>query len=213
MTISAPVLIRVFLLTSLLVLMPLQISSGGASYNVAWANNAGGKGNGKGQGAARAGSNRGNGANMSAGTGSARTASKSSGFKSLNASIKAFWHASAHSPVGAMTQYSAALSAFATIDVADDPTVEELATILTKVANKDQLTPETIEWIHQLLLSKEMVKQSTLDDAASILAPSIDPNADPTAVTTAIPTLAELLAEQTSLMQESESSQGLGPIY
>ena len=213
MTISAPVLIRVFLLTGLLVLLPLQISSSEVSHNVAWANSAGGKGNGKGQGGSRAGSNRGNGVNMSAGALSAGAASKGSRFKSLNASLKGFGHASPHSPIGAMTQYSAALSAFATIDVADDPTVQELAAILAKVANKDEVTPETIDWIHKLLLSKEMVKQSTIDDAAFILAPPIDPNADPTAVTTAIPTLAELLAGQTRLMQESEPTQGLGPIY
>ena len=58
-----------------------------------------------------------------------------------------------------------------------------------------------------------MVTQTTLDDAASILAPSIDPNADSNAVATITPTLSELLAEQVNLMQESKSTKGLGPIY
>ena len=111
-----------------------------------------------------------------------------------------------------MAQYSAALSSFTTIDATDDPTAEELARILVKVAKKDDLTPETIDWIHQQLLSKEMVTQTTLDDAASILVPPIAPNADSNVATRA-PTLAELLAEQASHMQESEPHQGLGPIY
>jgi hypothetical protein len=110
-----------------------------------------------------------------------------------------------------MVQYSAALSAFETIDYTDDPTAEELAAILAKVA--DELTPETIDWIHQLLLSKGLVTQTTLDDAASILAPPVDSNTDPNAVVTPAPTLAELLGEQASLMQKSEPNQGLGPIY
>jgi hypothetical protein len=191
--------------------MPLQISSRGMNYDVTWANGAGGKDNGKGQGESRGGGNRGNGANVSAG--SAAGVSKGGRFNSLNASLKAFGKANSYSPVGAMAQYSAALGAFATIDSTDDPTAQELAVILAKVANKDKLTAETINWIHQLLLSKEMVKQSTLDDAASILAPSTDPNTDSNALAMAKPTLAELLAEQASLMQEKESNQGLGPIY
>jgi hypothetical protein len=213
MTISVPGCTRALLLTGVLMLMPIQISGSGMSYDVALANNAGGKGNGKGQGQSRAGSNGGGGTASAGAGGSAGAASNRGRFNSLNASVKAFGRASSHSPVGAITQYSAALSAFATIDATDDPTVQELAAILAKVANKNELTPETIDWIHQLLLSKEMVKQSTLDDAASILAPPIDPNADPNAAATATPTLAELLAEQTSLMQESEPNQGLGPIY
>jgi hypothetical protein len=52
-----------------------------------------------------------------------------------------------------MAQYSAALSSFTTIDATDDPTAEELARILVKVAKEDDLTPETIDWIHQQLLS------------------------------------------------------------
>jgi hypothetical protein len=60
-------------------------------------------------------------------------------------------------------------------------------------------------------LSKRL--NTTLDDAASILAPAIDPNNDPNAVATTAPTLSELLAEQVSLMRESKSTKGLGPIY
>jgi len=211
MTITARVLIRVFL-TIILVLLPLQISGSGIGFEEAWANNVGGKGNGKGQGGSRAGSNGHNGGSASPGV-SEGTINNGGRLKSLNASLKAFAHASSHSPVGAMAQYSAALSAFATIDPADDPTVQELAAILARVANKDELTTETISWIHQLLLSKEMVKQSTLDDAAFILGRSAELNANSNAVATATPTLAELLAKQASLIQESEPSQGLGPIY
>ena len=58
-----------------------------------------------------------------------------------------------------------------------------------------------------------MVTQTTLDDAASILAPPINATVDPNAVATATPTLAELLAEQASLIQKSEDRPGLGPIY
>ncbi len=36
-----------------------------------------------------------------------------------------------------MAQYSAALSSFTTIDATDDPTAEELARILVKVAKED----------------------------------------------------------------------------
>jgi hypothetical protein len=214
MTINVPGCARLLLLTGVLVLMPLQVSSSGISYHVAWANNAGGNGNGKGQGQSRAGSNVGSGSAALAGAGgSAGAASNRGRFNSLNASVNAFGHASLKSSKGALTQYSAALTAFETIDATDDPTAEELAAILAKVANKDELTAETIDWIHQLLLSKGLVTQTTLDDAASILAPPIDPNTDPTAVATPAPTLAELLAEQASLIQESEPNQGLGPIY
>jgi hypothetical protein len=111
-----------------------------------------------------------------------------------------------------MTQYSAALSSFITIDATDDPTAEELALILIRVAKKKDLTPETINWIHEQLLNKEMDTPTTLDDAASILAPPIATNADSN-VATSIPTLAELLAEQASHMQEGEPNKGLGPIY
>jgi hypothetical protein len=193
--------------------MPMQVSSSGVNYDLALANNAGG--NGKGQGQSRAGSNGGgNGGTASAGAGgSAGAASNRGRFNSLNASMNAFGRASRTSPIGALAQYSAALSAFETVDVADDPTAEELAAILARVANKDDLTPAMIDLIHQLLLSKEMVTQTTLDDAASILASAIDPNANANAVATATPTLAELLAEQVSLMQENEPKQGLGAIY
>jgi hypothetical protein len=193
--------------------MPMQVSGIGLSYDVAVANNAGGNGNGKGQGQSRAGSNGGNGGTASAGAkGSAGAASNRGRINSLNASVKASRNASSPSPVGAMTQYAAALGAFATIDATDDPTALELAAILSKVANKDELTRETIEWIHQQLLSKEMVTQTTLDDAASILAPPNDANADSNAVVIAIPTLAEVLAGQ-GPMQQVEPKQELGPIY
>lgn len=210
MAISVAGCTRVLLLTSVLVLMPMQIEM---SYDAALANNAGG--NGKGQGQSQAGKNgRGSGGTASAGVaGSAGAVSNRGRFNSLNASTNAFGHASRMSPVGALAQYSAALSAFETVDATDDPTAEELAAILAKVANKDELTPETIDWIHQQLLTKEMLTQTTLNDAASILAPPIDPNADPNAVATTTPTLSELLAEQVSMMQESKSNKGLGPIY
>src|SRR5829696_641771 len=202
MAISVPWYVRGVLLTVILVFMPMQVSSSGMNYHAALANNAGG--NGKGQGQSQAGNNgRGSGGAASAGAaGSAGAASNRGRFNSLNASANVFGHASRTSPVGALAQYSAALSAFETFDATDDPTAEELAAILTKVANKDELTPETIDWIHQQLLNKEMVTQTTLDDAASILAPPIDPNAASNAVATAMPTLSELLAEQVRLMQE-----------
>jgi hypothetical protein len=75
------------------------------------------------------------------------------------------------------------------------------------------LTSATIDWIHQQLLAKDMVTQTTLDEAASILAPAIDPTADSTAAAAVPPTLTDLLAEQVRLIQESKSSKGLGPIY
>ena len=122
------------------------------NYDIALANNAGGNGNGKGQGQSRAGNGTGGSSTASQGArGEAGEASKRGQFKSLNASAKAFEHASLNSSVGRMAQYSAALSAFATIDATDDPTAQELATILAKVAKKDELTPETIDWIHQQL--------------------------------------------------------------
>ena len=213
MAISVPWYVRVMLLTVVLVFMPMQISSSGMNYHAALANNAGG--NGKAQGQSQAGNNgRGSGGTASAGAaGSPSAASNRGRFNSLNASANAFGHASRTSPVGALAQYSAALSAFETFDPTDDPTAEELAAILAKVANKDELTPETIDWINQQLLKKEMVTQTTLDDAASILAPSIDPSAHSNAVATTTPTLSELLAEQVNLMQESKSTRELGPIY
>jgi hypothetical protein len=214
MTINVPGYTRLLLLTGVLVLIPMQVSNRGMSYDLALANDAGGNGNGKGHGQSRAGGNGGGSGTASAGAGgSAGAASNRGRFNSLNTSLNAFRHAGTKSPVGAMAQYSAALSAFDSVDATDDPTAEELAAILSKVANKDELTPETIDSIHQLLLSKEMITQTTLDEAASLLAPSIDPNAGPNAVATVTPTLAELLAEQASLMQVSEPNQGLGPIY
>jgi hypothetical protein len=214
MTISVPGCSRVLLLTGVLMFTPMQFSNSGMSFDVALANNAGGNGNDKGQGQSQAGSNgKGIGGTVSAGEGrSPGVASNRGRFNSLNASVSAFGRARRTSAVGAMTQYSAALSAFKTFDATDDPTVQELAAILAKVANKHELTSETIDWIHQQLLDKEMVTQTTLDEAASILAPAIDPNADPTVVATT-PTLSDLLAEQVSLIQESKSNKGLGPIY
>jgi hypothetical protein len=192
---------------------PMQFLNSLTSFDAALANNAGGNGNDRGQGQSQAGS-KGIGGTVSAGEGrSPGVASNRGRFNSLNASVSAFGGARRNSAVGAMTQYSAALSAFKTVDATDDPTVQELATILVKVANKDELTSETIDWIHQQLLDKEMVTQTTLDEAASILAPAINPNADPTAVATATPTLSDLLAEQVKLIQESKSNKGLGPIY
>jgi hypothetical protein len=213
MAINVPGYVRVVGLTGVLMFMPMQIPSSGMSYHAALANNAGG--NGKGQGQSQAGNNgRGSEGTASArASGSAGAASNRGRFNSLNAPANAFEHASRTSPVGALAQYSAALSAFETVDATDDPTAEELAAILAKVANKDELTPETIDWIHRQLLNKEMVTQTTLDDAASILAPPIDPNAGSNAVATTTPTLSELLAEQVNLMQESKSTKGLGPIY
>jgi hypothetical protein len=214
MTISGPRYTRVLLFTGVLMLMPMQASGIGLSYDVALADNPGGNGNGKGQGQSRGGSKGGNLGTASAGTkGSAGAASNRGQTNSLNASVRASRNASSPSPVGAMTQYAAALGAFATIDATDDPTARELAAILSKVTNKDELTRETIDWIHQQLLSKEMVTQTTLDDAASILAPPGNPNADSNAVVIATPTLAELLAGPANPMQQSERNQELGPIY
>ena len=213
MTITVIGCARALLFIGISVLMPLQISDGGMSYHVALANSAGGSGNGKGQGQSRAGSAGGSGATSAGANGPSAGASNNRGRSNLlNASVRAYGRASSNSPIGAMTQYSAALSSFITIDATDDPTAEELARILVRVAKKDELTPETINWIHEELLNKEMVTQTTLDDAASILAPPIATNADSN-VATSIPTLAELIAEQASHMQESEPDQGLGPIY
>jgi hypothetical protein len=215
MTIRVPGCSRVLLLTGVFMFTPMQFSNSLTSFDAALASNAGGNGNDKGQGQSQAGSNgKGIGGTVSAGKGrSPGVASNSGGFNSLNASVSVFGGARRTSAVGAMTQYSAALSAFKTVDATDDPTVQELAAILARVANKDELTSETIDWIHQQLLDKEMVTQTTLDEAASILAPAINPNADPTAVETATPTLSDLLAEQVKLIQESKSNKGLGPIY
>ena len=214
MTISVPAYVRVLLLTGVLMFMPLQVSGNGMNYDIALANNAGGNGNGKGQGQSRAGNGTGRSNTASqVARGEAGEASIRGRFKSLNASAKAFEHVSLNSSVGRMAQYSAALGAFATIDATDDPTAQELAAILAKVSDRDELTSETIDWIHQLLLRKQMVTQTTLDEAASILVPSTNATVDPNAVATATPTLAELLAEQASLIQKSEANQGLGPIY
>jgi hypothetical protein len=217
MTINVPGWFRVLLLTAVLMFTPLPFSNSEMNFNVALANNAGGNGNNKGQGQSQAGSNgnsKGIGSTASAGVGgSPGVASNRGRFNSLNASASAFGHARRTSAVGAMMQYSAALSAFKTVDATDDPTAEELASILAKVANKDELTSETIDWIHQQLLDKEMITQTTLDEAASILAPATDPNADPNAAATAPTTLSDLLAEQVGLIQESKSNKGLGPIY
>ena len=215
MTIRVPGCSRVVLLAGVLMFTPMQFSNSLVGFTAALANNAGGNGNDKGQGQAQAGGHgKGIGGTGSAGeTRSPGVASNRGRFNSLNASVSAFGGARRTSAVGAMTQYSAALSAFKTVDATDDPTVQELAAILAKVANKDELTSETIDWIHQQLLAKEMVTQTTLDEAASILAPAIDPNADPTAPAAAPPRLSDLLAEQVRLIQESKSSKGLGPIY
>ena len=215
MTINVPGWFRVLLLTAVLIFTPLPFSNSEMSFHVALANNAGGNGNDKGQGQSQAGGHgKGMGGTASAGVReSPGVASNRGRFNSLNASVSAFRHARRTSAIGAMTQYSAALSAFKTVDATDDPTAEELASILAKVANKDELTSETIDWIHQQLLDKEMITQTTLDEAASILAPAIDPDADPNAVATATTTLSDLLAEQVGLIQESKSNKGLGPIY
>jgi hypothetical protein len=217
MTIRVPGCSRVLLLTGVLMFTPIPFSISLMGFTAALANNAGGNGNDKGQGQSQAGGN-GNGKGMggaeSAGeTRSPGLASNRGRFNSLKASVSAFGGARRNSAIGAMTQYSAALSAFKTVDATDDPTVQELAAILAKVANKDELTSATIDWIHQQLLAKDMVTQTTLDEAASILAPAIDPTADSTAAAAVPPTLTDLLAEQVRLIQESKSSKGLGPIY
>src|SRR5215210_1458531 len=205
MTINVPGWFRVLLLTAVSMFTPLPFSNSEMSFHAALANNTGGNGNDKGQGQSQAGGNGNGKGTSSAGVGGTPgVASKRGRFNSLNASVSAFGHARRTSAVGAMTQYSAALSAFKTVDATDDPTAEELASILAKVANKDELTSETIDWIHQQLLDKEMITQATLDEAAAILAPATDPNADPNAVATATTTLSDLLAEQVGLIQESK---------
>jgi len=86
---------------------------------------------------------------------------------------------------------------------AADPTAEDLAAILAKYGNKEELTPEAIGWMNEQV----GIPAETLNLASTALAPPADPN-NPTAIT---PTLEEQLAEQTNLVQETY--QGLGPIY
>jgi hypothetical protein len=201
------------LLAGALTLMPVHASSDGPGYQKAFANNAGGNGQGKGQGDTHAGSNGGASANAGAnGGGSAASVGLLSASLGRFNSLKALPHAAPNSRIGMFAaEYSNALNAFADATVTD-PTAEELAAILAKFGNKE-LTADAINWINEQFVNQGLVLQTTLDQASAILAPPIDPNADPNAVATVTPTFAELIAEQANLIQATQTSEGLGPIY
>jgi hypothetical protein len=207
MTIGFSSFTRLLLLTSMLALVPFHISSNGPAYDQTLANNAD---RGKGQGAAHAGSH-GGGPGANGASADARGSASSTGVLSASLgrfnSLHALSHASPNSPMAKFAaEYQTAFGGFATDDVADDATIEGLASILVKYGNKE-LTPEAINWINQ-----RVIEPTLLEQANAALAP-VDPSADPTA--TAPPTLADRLAEQVRIAQESETNQGLhlGPIY
>jgi hypothetical protein len=90
------------------------------------------------------------------------------------------------------------------------PTIQDLGAILAKVANKDEISPEAIDLIHQRMIEAGVITNEDLETASASLAPSSAPSLDATAPA---PTFAELLTEQANLVQASQATQGLGSIY
>ncbi len=178
---------------------------------------AGGNGKGNGQGASRSAGHgpKGGASVASAGNGLAKGktgslhASKLGRLNSvLNSSASAWAHASANSPIGIIAQeYAAALDGFDDAAVSEKPTVESLAAILAKVANKEEITPETLDLIHQRLVHETLIEETDLDQASALLAP---PSTDETI---AAPTLSAVLAEQANLVEADDVNAGLGSIY
>jgi hypothetical protein len=206
------------LLTAALALMPVHLSPGTVGYHEAAAA-AGGNDKGKGQGAERAGTNGSNGATASGGAGKPKDgplhASKLGRFNGpLHASAKAWQNASPQSPTGILagayaTSLNALLSNTVTPDpnATDVPTVEQLGAILATVANKDTVPPELIDALHAKMVEVGLLDQALLDQASATLAPqSLD-------ALTPAPTLAQLIADQANLVQATQTSEGLGPIY
>jgi hypothetical protein len=202
-------------------LMPAPFSHYGLDYPDALANNAGGNGNGKGQGATNAGT-RGNGSAASANN-SEKSKPKDDPLHAsylgrfngpLHASAKAWLSASPQSPMGILAgAYATALNGLITNTITPDlnatnvSTVEQLGAILATVANKDTVPPELIDALHAKMVEVGLLDQALLDQASATLAPqSLDP-AIPA------PTLAQLIAEQATLVQASQTNEGLGPIY
>jgi membrane peptidoglycan carboxypeptidase len=99
---------------------------------------------------------------------------------------------------------------FGTLDAAELPTIQDLGAILAKVANKDEVSPEAIDLIHQRMIEAGVITNEELEAASASLAPSSAPSLDATAPA---PTFAELLTEQANLVQASQATQGLGSIY
>jgi hypothetical protein len=209
------------LLAAAMAVMPFHFSSEGLGQHEAFANNAGGNGKGKGQGATHAGTNGGGGSASSAASGKSLSnddalhASNLGRFNGpLHASAKAWQNASPQSPTGILAgAYAAALNGLLTNTVTPDPnavnvpTIEQLGAILATVANKDTVPPELVDALHAKMVEVGLLDQALLDQAVTNLAlQSADP-ANPA------PTLAQLIADQANLVQATQTSEGLGPIY
>jgi hypothetical protein len=211
---------RFLILASVLALAPVTVSGYGVGYDEALANNAGGNGKGKGQGATHAGSNNGGtgGGSVASAGGLAKGqsdplhASKAGRINGvLKASSSAWQHASVNSPIGMIANsYALALSNYlnAAAAVTPDPnlvppTLDEAAAILAKVANKDEISPELVEAIHQRLALESLVDPALLVSAPTTSDPAVQVQ----------PTLAEQIALLATSLQAGETNQGLGPIY
>jgi hypothetical protein len=179
---------------------------------------AGGNGKGIGQGGARGGANSGGGPAASAqglAKGSTKNSFQANSLGRLNslihASNSAWQNAKGNSPMGILSgEYKTALQMFGTLEATELPTIQDLGAILAKVANKDEVSPEAIDLIHQRMIEAGVITNEELEAASASLAPSSAPSLDATAPA---PTFAELLTEQANLVQASQATQGLGSIY
>jgi hypothetical protein len=129
----------------------------------------------------------------------------------IHASNSAWQNAKGNSPMGILSgEYKTALQMFGTLGATELPTIQDLGAILAKVANKDEVSPEAIDLIHQRMIEAGVITNEELEAASASLAPSSAPSLDATAPA---PTFAELLTEQANLVQASQATQGLGSIY
>ncbi len=217
---------RIVAIGAALTLIPFTFNVGDSFFPQAKASNAnaGGKGNG---GANSGGGGNGNSGenNGGRGNGNGSEASLSSGaggqVKSdlqpsklgrlnafMNASSTALQKAAPDSAIGIVaTQYADALSAYmdalANQGQGPAPTLDDAAALLAKAANKP-LSPEIVAAINERLAAENPDNPS--------LAGFTNPTSDP-AVDDTNNQLATSLADLANTLQDSETSQGLGPIY
>jgi hypothetical protein len=201
-----------------LTFIPVTFNVGDGFYSQAEAAsaNAGGKGKGGenngGGGKGNGGVNKGGGAIANANASASTSVLSPSDFGRLNgfmnASSTALQKAAPNSAIGIVAiQYAGALSAYedalANQGQGPAPTLDDAAAILAKAANKP-LSPEIVAAINERLAAENPDNLS--------LAGFANPTNDPL-IADANTQLATSLAELANTLQDSETNQGLGPIY
>ncbi len=207
---------RIAAIGAALTFIPMVFTVGDGHYPQARADspNAGGKGKG-GDNSHTGGNGKSQGNGNDGSDGDASVASNSQGNSDISPSdlgrLNAFLHASPNalkhtapnSAIGIVAvQYAGALSAYVdavNLGTLPAPTLDDAAAILAKAANKP-LTPEIVAAINQRLAAENPDN------------PNLAGLADPAKQLTN-DQLAQSLSDLANSLQETETSQGLGPIY